>query len=243
MLPVGEFSHMSEASQQPNGDIVVYRYFTEQFGLLALQQQKWKIGRLLELNDPFDCQPVFWQKQGKKTVHSSGNGHPYFQGLYDSIGVICYSLSINDPVVWSHYADGHRGIALGFKYGPGDGLFQMRYPGDDSRANLDFEVVRKFKRGSQEALDIISHSFTQKAKSWAYEREYRHFIFLHGCEMIGSHYFRGMPLQNLRHVVLGVKSHVTESDVRRIIDAWKISSDVTITKARISLKSYKIIVS
>jgi hypothetical protein len=219
---------------------MVYRYLNEQFGLLALQQQKWKIGRLLELNDPLDCQPTLKRSDGSE--HISVGDDPYFAQIYDTLGIICYSAPINDPVIWSHYADCHRGMAFGFEFAPNDGLFEVRYPDDDSRAQLDYDQLDRLKKdGANEALrNVISHGFTQKAKSWAYEREYRHFIFLHGCEMIGPHYFRSMPLPNLKRIVLGVKCRITESDIRRIKNSWQIPYEIEIVTAQIDPSTYRI---
>jgi hypothetical protein len=64
---------------------MVYRYLNEQFGLLALQQQKWKIGRLLELNDPLDCQPTLKRSDGSE--HISVGDDPYFAKIYDTLGI------------------------------------------------------------------------------------------------------------------------------------------------------------
>src|SRR5215471_7809223 len=122
---------------------MVYRYLNEQFGLLALQQQKWKIGRLFELNDPLDCQPTLTRADESKLISVSED--PYFVEIYDSIGIICYSASINDPVVWSHYADSHRGVAFGFKFPIGE-LFKVHYPADDSRAELQYETLESLKK-------------------------------------------------------------------------------------------------
>jgi len=220
--------------------MIVYRYLPEEFGLRALQQQKWKIARLLELNDPFDCQPILSRNSGADEVLASDDA--YFRELYDSIGILCYCSSINDPVIWSHYADSHRGIALGFEFKPTDGLLKVKYPKYDSRAHLDGDDLDRLKKENYDEalLKVVSDAFTKKAKSWEYEREYRHFIYLKGCDMIGSHYFRDMPLPNLRRIVLGVRSHVTESDVRRIMSRWQIPCNVEIAKAQTDPKSYRI---
>jgi hypothetical protein len=219
---------------------MVYRYLNEQFGLQALQQQKWKIGRLLELNDPLDCQPTL--RRSGVTEHMSVGSDPYFANIYDSLGIICYSECINDPVIWSHYADSHRGMAFGFEFGPDEGLFPVHYPEDDSRAVLDYDVLEALKKDREDdaLLKVISHGFTQKAKSWAYECEYRHFIFLHGCTMIGPHYFRDMPMPRLRRIVLGVKCRVTESDIRRIKKSWQSPYNIEIVTAQIDQSSYRL---
>jgi len=220
--------------------MIVYRYLSEEFGLLALQQQKWKIGRLLELNDPLDCQPILLRNAGAEENLASDD--PYFREIYDSIGILCYCSGINDPVIWSHYADSHRGIALGFEFKTTDGLLKIEYPKDDLRAHLDGDDLDRWKKENYDEalLKVVSDAFTKKAKSWEYECEYRHFIYLKGCDMIGSHYFRGIPLLNLRRIILGVRSHVSESDVRRIMNRWQIQCNVEIVKAQTDPKSYRI---
>jgi hypothetical protein len=131
---------------------------------------------------------------------------------------------------------------FGFEFATHEGLFPVRYPDDDSRAQLDSDLLETLKKdkADEALLKVISHGFTQKAKSWAYECEHRHFIFLHGCEMIGPHYFRGMPLPNLRRIVLGVKSRITEADIRRIKDSWQIPYETEIATAEIDPATYRI---
>jgi hypothetical protein len=167
---------------------------------------------------------------------------PYFTDLFDSIGIICYSESINDPVIWSHYADCHRGLSFGFEFEPTDGLFKVEYPENEMRAQLDFDILTSLQQTSAEeaVLKVVQNGFTKKAKSWEYEREHRHFIRLSGCEMIGQHYFRQIPLASLRRIVIGVNSRITVSDIRRIKSLWKIPIECTITKARIDPRSYRI---
>jgi hypothetical protein len=38
--------------------VMIYRYLPSEFALLAIQQQRLKVGRLNELNDIFDCGPA-----------------------------------------------------------------------------------------------------------------------------------------------------------------------------------------
>lgn len=224
---------------------MVYRYLNQQFGLLALQQRKWKIGRLLELNDPLDCQPVLRNSDGSLGLSGA---HPSLTDIYEKIGIICYSKSISDPVIWSHYADSHRGMAFGFDYpqtGAGT-LFEVNYPSSDSRVILDYNELDEQiqKENTDASLSIISKGFIQKAKSWAYECEYRHFIYLHGCTMEGPHYFRCMPIEHLRRIILGVRCQITKSDIQRIIQPWPqhypMLNDIEIVKAEIDPQTYAI---
>jgi hypothetical protein len=58
--------------------------------------------------------------------------------------------------------------------------------------------------------------------------------------MIGPHYFRGMPLRDLRRIVLGVNSRITAADIFRIKRQWKESDSVELAKAKVDKLSYKL---
>jgi hypothetical protein len=97
--------------------MMLYRYLSEEFALQVLQTREWKVGRLLELNDPADCQPTLIDapKQPNEAADAE-YARNYLRKVYEDVGVICLSAAISDPVIWSHYADGHRGIALGLDF-------------------------------------------------------------------------------------------------------------------------------
>jgi hypothetical protein len=224
--------------------MMIYRYFNEQHGLAALQQRRWKVGRLLELNDPLDCQPTLINVSPEI---SSGNQpafeKQFFSNINDSIGIVCYSATVSDPVVWSHYADGHRGLALGFEFPSDVNVYQVHYPDNNARAKLDYiEIQRLIDEDKQKAwFKVISEGFTIKAKSWAYEQEYRLFSNLtQQCVMVGRHYFKPIPITHLKQIVLGVKCTVSKSDVERITQKWSLCRTTEIFKAETSRTSYDI---
>jgi len=205
---------------------------------------------LLELNDPLDCQPVLFRFRKGQTEFLLAEDSPFIRDTYEWLEILCYSALIDDPVIWSHYADCHRGMALGFELPP-DELVKVHYREDDARARLDYDELEqlvRFEHGHA-LMRLIANGFTRKAKGWKYEEEYRQFIFLHGCKMIGPHYFRDMPLPHLRRIVLGVNSRITAADIFRIkrqwkesdsVEAAKASDSVDVAKAKIDKLSYKL---
>jgi hypothetical protein len=201
--------------------MLLYRYLPEQYALEALQTGSLKVSRLLELNDPADCQPRLADApaQGSRDADEAF-ARNYLQTLYRDVGMLSFSASISDPVIWSHYADSHRGIALGYDIRPDLGgvqIFEVSYHID--RPTIDYqqaEALRPDGERSTEFIEkVIKHGFTCKGESWRYEKEYRSFVWLAKCEMRGSHYFnthmRGFPDQ----IVLGLKCRLTEFDVIR----------------------------
>lgn len=197
--------------------MMAYRYLNEQHALELLQTKKWKVGRLLELNDPADCQPTLWgapmQASDEATAAFESK---YLSGIYEDIGVLCFSGVISDPVISSHYADSHRGMAIGYDFQPsGARLYEVQY--QEERATLDYneaQLLRPNGETTQAFIEkVITHGFTRKAPSWSYEKEFRIFTHLAHCRMEGAHYFLssgGAP----NRVVLGLRCKTTEADVR-----------------------------
>lgn len=192
-----------------------FRYLKAEYALQALQQEKWKVGRFAELNDPLDCKPVLTHSNGV----ASDQAHPFFERFANEYGIICISEVINDPVVWSHYAESHRGIALGFEFPPHE-LHEVTYDLEcNQRASVHLEHLYEVEKKEASLVDVISLGYARKARSWAYEKEFRYFLPLNTCLMSGVHYFLRLPLEHLKFVVLGVRCQVNASDIYRILNS------------------------
>lgn len=98
------------------------------------------------LNDPYECENIFAENDGDYRV-------------------VCLSRSRNKKLMWSHYANGHRGcsikIAIPEDYGKSDcPLKRVQYTGKYvPRNNLDMR-------------EIVGSLYT-KDKKWDYELEVR----------------------------------------------------------------------
>jgi hypothetical protein len=199
--------------------MILYRYFNLTYGLEALQTGKLKVSRLDKLNDIFDCRP---RMINLPSGIPGGDSFPdlFLKGIAGVYGVLCYSATINDPVIWGHYADSHSGLALGFDFDPSDEKSPQIVNYSKERPELDFKTIgtRPQDRNHNEAHGkLIAEGFRTKHPSWKYEQEYREFEDLNQCEMVGVHYFRPLPFDRLRAVVLGAKCAVTMQDMGRII--------------------------
>lgn len=88
----------------------------------------------------------------------------------ERMGVFCLAECIQSVLMWSHYADNHRGIALRFNFQHDlDGglmpLFKVRYSGERA-------VLRAFF-GGEEQSEAIVDALCTKADFWQYEQEWR----------------------------------------------------------------------
>ena len=117
----------------------LYHFSNKQYGLEDLQEKRLKVARIMELNDPFEflgtdlSNPEFCKAMQEMK-----------KGLSEEYGILCFGEGWDNPVQWAHYADGHKGLCLGFDI-PDHLLAKVNYvderlPVDDLLA--DFNALR-----------------------------------------------------------------------------------------------------
>lgn len=89
--------------------------------------------------------------------------------LANTYGVRCYSVSPSEPLLWAHYADGHRGVALMYDSSerPVRGWKNYEYL---PVVYSDSREVDVLKLGFHNAF---VRALTTKSTHWSYENEYR----------------------------------------------------------------------
>lgn len=179
----------------------LYKLLPAVWAFENIKKKRVKISVLGTLNDPWDYRCVkfceTWQKSAWEEMISR---------MSQLHGIICFSKNWTNPVVWSHYAKNHEGIALGFDVrktdATGKPLFlEVKY----SKKLIDFcggnEPDEKFMR------KVIAAKF----KSWHYEEEVRHFASLTDSDPENNHFFMNFkPNYTLREIIFGVNYHNPE---------------------------------
>ncbi len=93
--------------------------------------------------------------------------------IYTSWGVACFTTKKLDTLMWSHYADGHRGFCLEF-----DTSFQPFQPGGGQSGALRVRYCKKYPRFNLAAVfkqeqSAVEDILTTKGCSFRREKEYR----------------------------------------------------------------------
>ena len=86
----------------------VYHFINDKYGLKDLAERHLKIARIMEINDPFEFLGVDLSDRDFRRAMKETK-----EDLSKSNGLLCFSKNWKNPVLWGHYADKHRGIALG----------------------------------------------------------------------------------------------------------------------------------
>ena len=87
----------------------VYYFVSHIYGLQDVVFRELKVSRISEVNDPFEwASPQSLQKINREKFIE------YRNKMSEGLGFICFSDNWRNPLLWSHYADRHRGWCLAF---------------------------------------------------------------------------------------------------------------------------------
>lgn len=125
--------------------------------------------------------PVF--DQYKNFIRSQENIREHTQksirNTLETLGIFSLSTSYRKELMWSHYADNHKGFVIEYdsailnKTAP---LFKVLYEDDMPVFDLEYTKIRD--KPYLEQSSIIQKAFATKSKCWEYEDEYR-YIYKH----------------------------------------------------------------
>lgn len=210
--------------------IRVYHLTSSQFAISNIALGRLKVARFSDLNDPFELLALnFRELTTRKVVRDFKDG-------YDAhTGVLCFSADWIEPVLWSHYAEKHRGICLGFDV-PREELQQVKYEADRVLAKLDIDP-----NPSNIAADLQNLLLCTKSKGWSYEDEYRRFIPLSTATAEGHLYFVPFgPAMALAEVILGPLCETSVDAVRQLVRRSKYPHAV-VYKSRLAFKYFNVV--
>jgi|ERR1035437_447845 hypothetical protein len=90
----------------------LYRILPDAAAINTIETRCFRVGRISDLEDYFE-----WQFRFKDCpLELEEFNHRKIEGLVErlseSTGMLCFSKEIKNPILWSHHADGHKGIAF-----------------------------------------------------------------------------------------------------------------------------------
>lgn len=138
----------------------------------------------------------------------------------------CLSTDSQSVLMWSHYADYHRGICLEFRESVKDLTF-VALP-------VNYTKERPIVRPTEEMnTDIFTSCVLSKSLDWEYEREFR--MIDHGS---GPGY-RSFHPERLKSIILGCR--VSEADEKYVYSmVSKNRKDIKIRKSVLNSSKYSI---
>ena len=127
----------------------VHHIINQAFGLEDLREKRLKVARISELNDPFEFAAVDLSDTEFRQAWELMK-----QSMSNDYGLLCFSRSWSNPVLWAHYADKHRGLCLGFDI-PDELLKKVEYT--DERVRSAEFIAGRHAQADQLAGELDSH--------------------------------------------------------------------------------------
>ena len=142
----------------------------------------------------------------------------------DNVGVLCLSESGTVPLMWSHYAESHSGVALGYDSSvhPFSEALPVKY--SKLRPSVDSTVHSQ--------TEILENTLFTKSEDWAYECEWR-------IVMTSGPGKYQIPKETLKSIILGA---LATNDLLREILEWvrSLPHPVEIHRASTSSKTFEL---
>lgn len=207
----------------------LYNLVNSAYGVSNLSLKRLKVSRINKLNDPFELLAAdLLDPRDRVAVQKMKDK------LDTTNGLICFSENWHSPLLWGHYADSHKGMALGFDV-PDDRLFKVNYTTNRTKITFD-EKTRKVKNGKHVVQQLVS----TKYKDWAYEQEQRMFIELaEGYEEAGNIFLDFSDQLQLKEIILGVNCSLSIDRIRQLVRHDEPT--VKVMKAGMALRTFRVI--
>lgn len=219
--------------------VKIYRYLAANWALKTLQERRLKISRIKELNDPFKWWVGAFADDPNHREAGRAAFNTFVDRLNDRFGIISHSAELSDPVIWSHYADGHKGIVIEFDHYLVESLHPVSYCHVLPTIDVAHLIGSSFDPAYTSS--ILKTALARKSPSWAYEKEYRvHFDLTSDCQEMDEMFFSAIPEDFLKRVILGVRCQTSEEEVEDALRQGGFT-DVEVVRAHLSETSFEIL--
>jgi hypothetical protein len=163
--------------------MILYKYTNIEVGCKILVNKSVRFTQPQYLNDPFDMRPDFSETYfdddndetqlsdfgDKQNEIKKEEIDGYYQIINRDVGIFCLTEKPNNSLMWSHYADNHKGILIGFDT---DNDFL-----NDNNENITVKKIiynnSKLKIKDIYTENEFNNSLLEKSKDWEYENEWR----------------------------------------------------------------------
>jgi hypothetical protein len=160
------------------------------------------------LNDPFDCRLDLRSSFTRATLSATGRRKEWLRGTLDdrtffktcerklpNVGVCSFSLDSNSALLWSHYADDHKGVCLLYRFPESFILDPTNQIIGADKVKYTSDALTKWLKNApmnssslDREIELIKIYLTTKSPSWRYEKEARIIRCEHGLLNISGKY-------------------------------------------------------
>ena len=222
----------------------IYKYTA--FGARFCSNRKLPLTPANKLNDPFELYPSteFINQFDNQMLHGvdisrhytnvmSHSGRTVFQSRLMAYGLVSFTETPDNLLMWSHYANQHQGLVIGF-----DPNHPWFHQGDDVEQHVGVLSRVLYRKRRLDGLTSLSSSinevFFHKSDEWIYEKEHRMVFFLadHQNGDVTKKEPKNMvvmPSDSIKSITFGCR--MTVGDVDKIVKL--LSKDLSLSHVQL----------
>lgn len=193
-------------------DYIIFKYRRIDKNLLkSLVNSELYFARPELLNDPFDCRVDILSSLNNAILKAKGpTKHKLVELLkledfmnvvkndLIKMGVCSFSLELENTLMWSHYANDHRGVCLAYEipktYFDQNaneilGIVEVDY-GDNPLTDWFLREALNYTNFHMFGISLIKKALSIKAKEWRYEKEVRIMRNYEGVQSIDKKFLK-----------------------------------------------------
>jgi hypothetical protein len=149
-------------------------------------------------------------------------------------GLICFTKSWHNPLMWGHYAEKHTGMCLGFDI-PDRLLARVIYA--KRLLKMEHDPNSREPKPTEKFMDKLLRT---KFSDWKYEDEMRLFVELdHGTVESGKYFYSFSEDLMLCEIILGPLCELPIEGIRNIVEDLK--PPVVVIKSRIAFTRFEVL--
>jgi hypothetical protein len=200
----------------------VYHFLSAKNALDDLARRQVKISEIDKLNDPFELWCSAQRDHGVR-----GALRAWKKEMGRRYGMLCFCRGWHNPVLWSHYADRHQGICLGFDVDR-ESLKPVSY------------VSERTPLGRSPTPEEMRQLLYTKYRDWSYEKEFRAWFRLDECDFSTGYYLYSFDEKvRLREVIAGPLCDTTEATIDALLHGY--NDHIRVVKARLAFRTFQIV--
>lgn len=201
----------------------LYKFIPAEYALETLSKRRVKVTTIEELNDPFELLPFEMRDRNKRSVLCRTKAE-----IALTRGMLCFSATWRDPVLWAHYASQHKGICIGFNI-PDELCKPVTYISQ----RMPFPDLTRC-----DEMQVAADMLFKKYVNWQYEQEVRLWVALSEKED-GRYYCYFDNTLVPATVIVGAQCTQPKSAFDRALEG--LSYDVALIKARPGFSDFEIV--
>jgi len=197
------------SARPPDGFRRAYYFTSADYGLSGIALRRLKVARFSDANDPFELLGVrLRDRKVRKAVKD------FKKRCNETTGLLCFSQDWTKPILWSYYAEKHRGVCLGFDL-KSDLVREVNY--EEDRAMVDFD-----KESDSFVVDnrLEERLLLTKSIHWKPEEEVRIIVDLLSSKVRRDRQLYFRPFDSdmvLTRVILGPNCALDPHAVRDLV--------------------------